>query len=128
MQPTLTIQRIGQIAIRVRDVDRALAFYRDVLGLKFLFRVPNIAFLDCDGVRILLDTPEDTEFDHPSSIIYFSVTDIRAGFAHLKTRGVEIVTEPHLIATLEQHEVWMTFFRDPDRNVQALISEVQIAT
>lgn len=119
------LSQIGQIAVRVRDVDRAVAFYRDVLGMRFLFRAPpGLAFFDCSGVRLLLDKPEDAAFDHPASVIYYSVPEIRAAHATLLARGVAFIREPHLIAKLGAVEVWMAFFRDPDDNVLALISEV----
>ncbi len=119
------LSQIGQIAVRVRDVDRAIAFYRDVLGMRFLFRAPpGLAFFDCSGVRLLLDKPEDAAFDHPASVIYYSVPEIRAAHATLLARGVVFIREPHLIARLGAVEVWMAFFRDPDENVLALISEV----
>ena len=119
------LSQIGQIAVRVRDVDRAIAFYRDVLGMRFLFRAPpGLAFFDCGGVRLLLDKPEDAAFDHPASVIYYSVPEIRAAHATLLARGVAFIREPHLIAKLGAVEVWMAFFRDPDDNVLALISEV----
>src|SRR5947209_6273897 len=105
------IDRIGQIAIRVHDLDRAVAFYRDVLGLTFLFRVPNLAFFDCGGVRLMLDKPEDKAFDHPSSILYFNVADIQNSFAGVVKRGAASVAEPHMIARLADREVWMGFFR-----------------
>ena len=121
----MNIKGIGQINIRTHDVDRAVAFYRDALGLRFLFRGgPNLAFFDCGGVRILLDKPEGAEFDHASSIIYFSVDDIRASFAALRQRNVKMMSEPHMIARLEDREVWMAFFRDSEDNVHALMSEV----
>jgi predicted enzyme related to lactoylglutathione lyase len=120
------IDRIGQIGIRAHDLDRAVNFYRDVLGLTFLFRAPNLAFFDCGGVRIMLDIPEDKASDHPSSIIYFSVPDIRASFADIVDRGAVSMAEPHLIARLPDREVWMGFFRDSEDNVLALMSEVSI--
>ena len=126
MPDALNMERIGQAGIRVHELDRAVAFYRDVLGLKFLFRVPNLAFFDCGGVRILLDVVTDPEFDHPSSVFYFSVSDLPKQHERLRANGVEIVTPPHKIATLGDREVWMAFFRDPDRNVHALMSEVPV--
>jgi methylmalonyl-CoA/ethylmalonyl-CoA epimerase len=120
------IEKVSQIGIRVCDLDRAVAFYRDVLGLTFLFRVPQMAFFDCGGVRLLLSIPDDPEYDHASSIIYFAVADIRESFAHLRARQATIVSDPALIATMADHELWMAFFRDPDRNVLALSSEVPI--
>jgi len=71
LQDNASLARIGQIAINAHDVDRATAFYRDVLGLPHLFRAGQLSFFDCGGVRLMLDKPEKAEFDHPSSIIYF---------------------------------------------------------
>ena len=123
----MRIEKIGQIAIPVTDVDRAIAFYRDVLGLTFLFQAgPNLAFFDCGGVRILLDKPEDREFEKHSSVIYFSVSDIKNSFAEVAEKGAEVAAQPHLIARLPDREVWMGFFRDPDKNMLALMSEVPI--
>jgi catechol 2,3-dioxygenase-like lactoylglutathione lyase family enzyme len=118
------IENIGQIAITTHDVERAIGFYRDSLGLEFLFRAGPLAFFMCGGVRLMLAVPENRELDHPSSTIYFRVRDIRATREELAGRGVPFEDEPHLIAELEDHELWMTFFRDPDRNYLGLMSEV----
>jgi catechol 2,3-dioxygenase-like lactoylglutathione lyase family enzyme len=118
------VTSIGQISIRVHDIDRAIAFYRDALGLDFLFETGPLAFLMCDGVRLLLSKPESDEFDHPSSILYFRVDDIHAARSELVERGVEFEDEPHLIARMPDHELWMTFFRDPDRNLHGLMAEI----
>ena len=120
------LSTIGQIAIVVHDVDRAVEFYRDKLGIKFLFRAGNLAFFDAGGVRLMLDRPEKPEFDHPPSILYFTVPDIRAAYSELKNRGVRFEDEPHLIARLADREVWMCFFRDCENNVMALMSEPRI--
>ena len=83
------ISRLGQIQVRAHDVERATAFYRDVLGLKFLFKAPpSLAFFDCGGVRLMIDRPEKPEFDHASSILYFAVPDIQAAHAQMKQHGV----------------------------------------
>jgi methylmalonyl-CoA/ethylmalonyl-CoA epimerase len=116
---------IGQIAIRVRDVERATTFYRDVLGLSYLFSVPKLAFFDCGGVRLMLSLPESSEFDHPSSIIYFRVADIHSASALLQGRGVSFNDAPHLIARLPDHELWMAFFDDTEGNTLALMSEIR---
>src|SRR5580700_10614181 len=92
------LSRIGQIAINAQDVDRASAFYRDVLGLRHLFRAGQLSFFDCGGVRLMLDKAEKPEFDHPSSVIYFSVPDIQAAYGKLKERGARFEDEPHIIA------------------------------
>lgn len=117
---------IGQIAIRVHDIPRAERFYRDVLGMRHLFTVPpTLTFFDCGGVRLMLSLPEGAENDHPGSVLYFKVADIRATHAALSARGVPFVDEPHLIARMSDHELWMTFFRDPDANLLGVMSEVR---
>jgi predicted enzyme related to lactoylglutathione lyase len=118
------IARLGQVAIPVKDVARATAFYREVLGLSFLFAAGQLAFFDCGGVRLMLDRPGNPEFDHPSSILYFSVPDIQAAHRKLVDAGVAIVEEPHIIAPMPDHDLWMSFFRDTEGNVMALMSEV----
>jgi len=118
---------IGQIAIRTHDVGRAVAFYRDALGLEYLFEAGPLAFFRCGDVRIMLAVPESADVDHPSSIVYFRVQDIHAARSELEKRGVPFDDEPHLIATMPDHELWMTFLRDPDRNVLGLMCEVPLA-
>jgi methylmalonyl-CoA/ethylmalonyl-CoA epimerase len=118
------IRNIGQIAINTHDIPRAVAFYRDALGLEYLFEAGPLAFLMCGDVRIMLSVAESSEFDHPSSIVYFRVDDIRAAREELAARGVPFEDEPNLIAALEDHDLWMTFFRDPDRNYLGLMAEV----
>jgi len=116
--------RIGQIAINAHDTDRATAFYRDVLGLPHLFRAGQLSFFDCGGVRLMLDKPEKPEFDHPSSILYFQVADIQAAFERLTSAGAKFEDEPHVIARMPNHDLWMTFFRDSENNLLALMCEV----
>jgi len=121
------LSRIGQISMNARDFDRAVTFYRDTLGLKFLFTAPpHLAFFDCDGVRLLLDMPEDKEFDHPGSILYFAVDDINAMHQKLVSRGVTFRKAPHLIARLPDREVWMAFFNDTEGNTLALMAEPRL--
>jgi catechol 2,3-dioxygenase-like lactoylglutathione lyase family enzyme len=115
--------QIGQIAINVKDLQRAVAFYRDTLGMRFLFDAPNLAFFDAGGVRLLLGVPEKAEFDHPSSILYYKVDDIESAFEALQARGVSFEDKPHIIARLPDRDVWMTFFHDSESNVVALMSE-----
>jgi methylmalonyl-CoA/ethylmalonyl-CoA epimerase len=120
------ISRIGQIAINAHDVERATAFYQDAMGLNLLFKAPpGLAFFDCGGVRLMLSRPDKPEFDHPSSILYFSVPDIRAAHANMKEKGVKFEDEPHLIAKMPDHDLWMTFFRDSEGNLLGLMSEVR---
>lgn len=122
------LSRIGQIAISAHDVDRATAFYRDVLGLPHLFRAGQLSFFDCGGVRLMLDNPEKPEFNHPSSILYFHVADIKVAFERLKSGGAKFEDEPHVIASMPNHDLWMTFFRDSEDNLLALMSEVPRGT
>jgi len=118
------LSTIGQIAMTVKDLARAVAFYRDRLGMRFLFQVPpTLAFFDCGGVRLMLDVPQDKEFDHPGSPLYFTVADIDAAYAELKARGVDFRDAPHLIAKMPDHELWMAFFRDGEGNTLALMCE-----
>jgi len=125
-QPTTSfgLGQIGQIALTVSDIDRAVAFYRDSLGMRFLFQVPNLAFFDCDGIRLMLSLPEKAA-EGSSSVIYFKVADIQQAFKTLASRGVSFEGKPHLIAKMPDHELWMAFFRDLDRNLLALMSEVR---
>jgi len=118
------LSTIGQIAITVTDLPRAMDFYRDALGIKLLFQMPGMAFLDCGGVRLMLSAAEKS-VESFSSIIYFKVPDIRAAWSELTGRGVTVEREPHMIAKMPDHELWMAFFRDPDRNVMALMSEMR---
>ena len=119
------ISQIGQIAINVHDVERAVAFYRDTLGLKNLFEIPEAAFFECGGVRLMLSRPEKPEFDHPASIIYYKVADIQVAFELLSSFGVHFEDKPHLVARMADHDLWMAFFRDPDDNLLAMMSEVR---
>ena len=115
---------IGQIATNAKDIDRAVAFYRDKLGMRLLFEAPpKLAFFDCAGVRLMVSQPEDPEFDHPGSVLYFRVEDINQAFATLKERGVEFRDAPHLVVRMPDHELWMTFFRDTEGNTLALMAE-----
>ena len=123
---TVGVSRIGQIAINARDVERAAAFYEHALGLKLLFKAgPGLAFFDCGGVRLMLTLPEKPEFDHPSSILYFAVPDIQSAYAKMKEKSVHFEDEPHLIARMPDHDLWMTFFRDTEGNLMGLMSEVK---
>lgn len=115
---------IGQIHLSVSDVDRSIAFYRDTLGISFLFRVPGqpMAFFDCSGVRLYLGKPESPEFAS-NAVVYFRVDDLDEAYAALRERGVAFVDDPHLIARMEDHALWMAAFRDPDGNHLVLMSE-----
>lgn len=119
------ITDVGQIAINAKDLQRAIGFYRDVLGLPFLFEIPNAAFFQAGPVRLMVGTAETAEFDHPASILYYRVPDIHAAFAALTAAGVQIVHEQRMIAKMPDHDLWIGFFRDSEDNVAALMSEVR---
>jgi len=124
MSSELQIKGIGQISIRVHDMETATRFYQETLGLTLLFRVPNMTFFDCNGIRILLGTAEDPKFDHPSSVFYFNVDNIDSAYETLVNRNVQFFGKPHKVAEMGQTATWMAFFHDPDQNVHALMSEV----
>jgi catechol 2,3-dioxygenase-like lactoylglutathione lyase family enzyme len=119
------IKQIGQIAINVHDTNRAVEFYRDTLGLKLLFTAGNLAFFDCGGVRLMLGPPEKPEFDHPSSILYFKVDDIQSAYAGLVGKKVTTEDQPHLVARMPDHDLWLSAFRDSEGNLLCLMSEVR---
>ncbi|MEK6301705.1 MAG: VOC family protein [Acidobacteriota bacterium] len=121
---SFSLSGIGQIAVNVHDIEKATAFYRDKLGMKFLFEAGHMAFFDCGGVRLMLSLPDKPEFDHPSSIIYYRVADIEHACEVLESRGVRIEEKPVLVARLQDHDLWMAAFRDVDNNLLALMSEV----
>jgi catechol 2,3-dioxygenase-like lactoylglutathione lyase family enzyme len=117
--------KIRQIAVVVKDLEAAVTFYKDRLGLKLLFQAPpGLAFFDLDGVWLMLSAENEQEQARPGSVLYFQVSDIRAVHAQLQQRGVTFVDEPHRIADMGSYELWMTFFKDPDGTVLALREEV----
>jgi methylmalonyl-CoA/ethylmalonyl-CoA epimerase len=117
------LSQIGQIAMPVQNLDRAVAFYRDALRMPFLFQVPNLAFFDCAGVRLMLSRPETAELEGHGSILYFTVADINAAHQALRERGVAFDDEPHIIANMETYDLWMAFFRDSEGNLLGIMSE-----
>ena len=116
---------IGQIAVQVDDLDRAVAFYRDTLGMRSLFQVPNMAFFDCGGVRLMLGVREGGDGQGGTSTIYYRVDDLQGAYETLSGRGVTFVEKPGLVAHMEDHDLWMAFFRDSEGNLLALMSEVR---
>ena len=113
------VSSIKQIAITVSDVDKALEFYRDILGLEFLFSAgPNLAFLNADGVRIMLSTPQGA-----NSILYFNVNDIESSYKTFVEQGAKAERQPQLAANMPDHDLWTVFLRDPDDNLVGLMEE-----
>lgn len=121
---TIELSRIHQIAINVHDLERATKFYRDTLGMKFLFEAPGLAFFDAGGVRLMLGKAEKPEFDHPASILYYSVGDIVGAHMALEQKGVPVVHEPSLVAPMPDHDLWISFYKDSEDNFFGLMSEV----
>lgn len=121
-----TLSEIGQIAITVSDVAQATTFYRDVLGLKFLFGAgPNLAFLAAGPVRIMLSTAQGHGEPGKNSTLYFKVPDLAAAHAAVVARGAKNERAPQLTAKMPDHELWIGFVRDPDGNLIGLMSEVR---
>ena len=118
------VQKVGQIGIPVKNIERATAFYQEKLGLPLLFNTDTMAFFDCEGVRLLLTLPENEQFAHPSSVIYLQVEDIKAKYEELLSGGVNFIGEPHVVAKIGDTETWMVFFKDTEENTHAFMSEV----
>src|SRR5438309_1622285 len=121
---TFRLSDIGQIGLFVSDLEKAVAFYRDALGLKHLFSAPpGLAFFAAGNVRLMLSRPEKPDSERFTSVLYFKVPDIKGTRDALAARGVTFEAEPHRVAKMPDHELWMAFFRDPDRNLLALMCE-----
>jgi len=119
------LSAIGQIAVNAHDINRAIDFYRDKLGMKFLFTAPpGLAFFDCDGIRLMLSLPAKPEFDHPGSIIYFNVDDIQIAYETLSGRGVKFEEQPAFVANMGTYDLWIAAFRDSEDNLLAMMSNV----
>ena len=119
----LAQSRIRQIAVVCKDVGRATAFYRDTLGLPFLFAAgPALAFFDCGGVRLMLSSDNEGH-DNLSSMLYYLVTDIEGTQSDLETKGVSFVEKPHMIAKMPDHELWLSAFKDSEGNLLGLMEE-----
>jgi methylmalonyl-CoA/ethylmalonyl-CoA epimerase len=116
--------RIGQIAVVCKDVARATTFYRDTLGLRFLFGAgPTLSFFDCGGIRLMLGTAEGAEHDHPGSMLYYFVSDIERVHRGLAAQGVDFIDAPHMIAQMPDHQLWLAAFRDSEGNPMGIMEE-----
>jgi methylmalonyl-CoA/ethylmalonyl-CoA epimerase len=118
------LDAIGQIAITVDDLARAKDFYQNTLGMKFLFDAGHLAFLQCGNVRLMLTTPEKPE-PRGGTILYYKVNDIHATCAAIKARGASLLEEPHLIARMPDHDLWMASLKDPADNILGIMCEVR---
>ena len=123
---TTMVQKVGQIGVPVKDLNRALDFYKKKLGLSLLFNTDSMAFFECDGLRLMLSLPEKDVFAHSSSVIYFQVPNIKDTYESLVGKEVIFIDEPHVVAKMGQTETWMVFFKDTEENTHALMSEVQV--
>jgi methylmalonyl-CoA/ethylmalonyl-CoA epimerase len=117
------LSQIGQIGLTVKDVKQATEFYRQMLGMRFLFDAGNLTFFDCGGIRMMLGPAEHP--DQPKTILYYKVPDIQAACESLSSRGVNIERKPVMIARMPDHELWMAVLRDMDGNLFELMSEVR---
>jgi catechol 2,3-dioxygenase-like lactoylglutathione lyase family enzyme len=128
VETTINLSAIGQIAYVVSNIEVATEFYKDKLGLPFLFSAPpKLSFFDLDGIRLMLAEPENAAESSKvgnNSTLYFKVDNIALAFQTLVARGVPVDDQPHMIAQLGDIELWMAFFRDPDHNLIGLMSEV----
>jgi methylmalonyl-CoA/ethylmalonyl-CoA epimerase len=120
---TVLLNQLGQIALPVDDIDEAERFYSHSLGLRKLYRFGDLVFFDCAGVRLLVEKSQTRPFLPASSVLYFRTPDITIGVRTLKARGVAFTDAPHLIAPMEDHDLWMAFFKDPAGNILALMHE-----
>jgi methylmalonyl-CoA/ethylmalonyl-CoA epimerase len=118
----LRLGPIGQIAIHVGDIERSVEFYGRVLGMKKIFEAPNLAFFDNSGTRLMLSASEG-EPSGERSVIYYTVDDIQSAHGELASAGVEFNSEPHVIHSAENYELWMAFFKDSDGNQLAIMDE-----
>ncbi len=119
----VNLENIGQVAITVDDIAAAKDFYQNTLGMKFLFGAGNLAFFQCGDIRLMLTTPEKPE-PRGGTILYFKVDDIHATYAALRERAVPFVDEPHLIAKMPSHDLWMVFLKDPFENLLGIMCEL----
>jgi len=125
---SINIESIGQIAIAVSDIKKAITFYQDILEIELLFETPNgLAFFQCGEIRLMLTTLQGGESDHNTSVIYYKVNDIQQVASTLKSKNIVFVQEPQLTAKMPDHELWMGFIRDPDQNLIGIMAELPLS-
>lgn len=115
--------KLGQVAVNVENVERAVSFYKDVIKLPLLFEMNGLAFFQCGETRLLLSRPESQEFNHPSSVLYFQVDNLTSEVSRMKDAGATFIDEPHMVAKVGDTETWMAFFKDSEGNTLALMNE-----
>lgn len=120
----VNLETIGQIAITVDDLTRAKDFYQNTLGMKFLFEAGHLVFFECGDIRLMLTTQEKPE-PRGGTIVYYKVEDIHATYGSLRQRGVSFIDQPHLIAKMPDHDLWMVFFKDTERNTIGIMCEIR---
>jgi methylmalonyl-CoA/ethylmalonyl-CoA epimerase len=121
----LNLNQIGQIELPVTDTDRSEAFYEKVLGLRKLYRFGDLTFFDCAGVRLLVNTVREPAKFHPQGCIYFRCCDVALTVAELEKRGVTFAHRPHLTAKMDDYDLWMAFFEDPDGHTVAIMPKLE---
>src|SRR5688572_3144804 len=114
---------VGQVSLTVDDIEAAEKFYVEGLKLRKLYRFGNLLFLDCAGLRLFIEASNEKPFVPKSSVLYFRVPDLTIAVGQLRHNGVDFVDQPHLIAPMEDHDLWMTFFKDPAGNLHGLMQE-----
>ena len=119
----VALNQLGQVSVTVDDIDTAERFYSETLGLRKLYRFGDLLFFDCAGVRLYIQKSNAHPFAPASSVLYFRIPDITISVRELKARGVSFIDDPHLIAPMEDHDLWMAFFKDPAGNTLALMNE-----
>lgn len=117
------LNQLGQVSLSVDDIDTAERFYSEALGLRKLYRFGDLVFFDCTGVRLYIQKSNVQPFVPASSVLYFRTLDITISVRELKARGVSFIDDPHLISPMEDHDLWMSFFKDPAGNMLALMNE-----
>jgi methylmalonyl-CoA/ethylmalonyl-CoA epimerase len=125
--PAVTLSRIRQIALPVREVTEAKQFYRDILGLRHLFDAPpGLSFFDCGGVQLMLAGPagQGKDGDQQHAVLFYDVADIKGTHAKIKSSGAKSLEEPRVIARMNGREIWVSSVSDGQGNVVGLMSDV----
>jgi predicted enzyme related to lactoylglutathione lyase len=127
-EPDLSLDALFQVNMPVRDLPKAVAFYRDVLRLPLHVERPGLAFFSAGSVRLLVEgvAEEGGRYAHPGSVLYFPVADIQQAYRELQARGVQFVEGPSMVSASASEETWMAFFDDGDWNTHAIVARVPL--